>query len=79
MTVLKIATCLCKSIVACTEEGIKSVLDKDVLISHLSSFLILFMSELMNKAPHCVVMAGKVRNSPLVAAVSCSALCSQPR
>ena len=58
--------CLCKSVVACTEEGTKSFQDKDVLISHLSSFLILFMSELMNNVPHWVVRAVKVRSSPLV-------------
>lgn len=59
MTVPKIAMCLCKSIVACTEERTKSMPDKDVVISHLSSFLILFMSELMNKVPHWVVRAVK--------------------
>jgi len=66
MTVRKIAMCLCKSIVACTEEGTKSMWDKDVLISDLSSCFILFMSGLMNKVPHWTVKAVKVRSSPLV-------------
>lgn len=32
---------------------------KDVLISHLFSYFILFMSELMNKVPHWVVRVVK--------------------
>lgn len=64
-TVPKIAMCLCKSIVVCAEEGTKNMPDKNVLISLLSFFLILFMPELMNKA--CwVVRAVKARNSLLV-------------
>lgn len=55
MTDLKIATCLCRSVFACTEEGAKSIKDKDVLTSHLPFFLILFMLKLVNKVPHCVV------------------------
>lgn len=42
--------------------------DTGVLISHLASFLILFTSELINKA-HWIVRAVKVRNSPLCSSV----------
>lgn len=62
MTVLEVAMCLCKSVVAYTEEGTKTMQNKGVLISHLCTFLILFMSELMNKVPHGVTRAVKVRN-----------------
>lgn len=74
MTVLKIATCLCKSIVACTKEWTETMQDKDAQISHLYSSLLLFMSQFMNKFL-LGYEGGQVKseNNPWCSAVSCLA------
>lgn len=67
LTVLKISMCFCKFIVASTKEWTEAMQDKDAQISHLYIFLLLFMSEFMNKLFYWVMTeAGKVRKLTLL-------------